>query len=335
MNEMFFRTRIGKIFGEAWARRQERRLHAQELRQAIEQVVQIADPMICNVDHYQEVLRLPIDVAIQHLTQLIDAIPGPVILNRQGYESDHTVKFLFASPEELDDVVRISPEVQTLRDNGYAGEIKALLTMTRQERTVYGYEQDGEVILRDIAQQAVNFVDHRIVSPAPTMENMKARLVQNGLNILASAAMEIITGLKAQKAELREQKEYLGAMLKIMGGKKMVWESFAPQDSAQLEEMNLAQQRLEEVQTKLAEVQKQLDGPEDAMAFLKMVVERPQEELIIRDYALRLNWKRVRVEGKDDAEGNEIKLVELSNRNGALKRSAVFVTFTLGEVLAN
>lgn len=331
MNEIFFRTGIGKFMRDIWVRGQSRRLYAQKLRQATENVVEVADPLIRTANNYQEILEDPIDDAMKYLAQLIDTIPGPVALSRKGYESDHTVKFLFASPEELEEVVRISPELRDLRDKGYAGEIVALLTMTRRERTVYGYEQDGEAILRDVAQLAVNFVDHRIVAPAATMDSVRNQLVQRGLSILATTAMETITGLKAKKAELREQKEYLGAMLRIMGGKKIAWEPLAPIDPAQLEEIAKAEQRLVEVKTELAAVQKQLDGPEDALAFLKTVVSRPSEELLIQHYTLRLNWKRIRLDGKDDDEGNEIRLAELSNRSGEIKRSAVLVTFALGE----
>jgi len=331
MNEIFFRTGIGKFIRDTWLRRQSRRLHNHKLRQVTELVVQVADPLIRNADDYQKILQDPIDEATKYFTQLIDAIPGPVDLSRKGYESDHTVKFLFASPEELEEVVRISPELRYLRDKGYTGEVVALLTMTLRERTVYGYVQDGETFQRDVAQQAVDFVDHRIVAPETTMDSVKNQLVEKGLSILATTAMEIITGLKAKKAELREQKEYLGAMLRIMGGRKIAWESFTPLDPAQLEEITKAEQRLVEVKAELAELQNQLDGPEDALNFLKTVVSRPSEELLIQEYPLHLNWKRIRVSGKDETEGNEISLAELSNRSGAIKRSAVLVTLVLGE----
>ena len=335
MNETLFRNGLGKFMRDAWLRGQSRRVHAQELRKTIEQLVEIADPVIRNAKRYQQILQTPIDVAMQHFAQHIDTIPGPVALSRQGYESDHTVKFLFASPEELEEVVRISPDLRSMREEGYTGEVAALLTMTRRERTVFGYEQEGETFLRDVAQQAVDFVDHRLVSPAATVDRLKNQLVHRGLSILATAAMETITELKARKAELREQKAYLGAMLRIMGGKKIAWEPFVPMDSAQIEEIAKAKQRLAEVETELAEVEHQLDGPEDALAFLKTVVSRPGEELAIQHYSLRLNWKRVRTEGKDDAESREIRLAEFSNRSGEVKRSAVLVTFALGETGMN
>lgn len=55
--------------------------------------------------------------------------------------------------------------------------------------------------------------------------------------------METITGLKAKKAELREQNEYLSAMLKIMGGKRKAWEPFAPPDSGKIEEIVKLEER--------------------------------------------------------------------------------------------
>jgi len=329
MNEIFLRSGIGKKLHTLWLQEKNRRLSIQELHRAVEEVVQVADPLIRTADHYQKVLQGPIDGAMKYFSQFIDMIPGPIMLTRQGYEADHTVQYLFASPDELEEVIRISPALQALRNEGIVGEVLALLTMTRREHTVYGYEQSGESVLRDVAQQAVDFVDHRIVAPAAAQDRVKSQLVQRGLNILATAAMETIAGLKAEKAKLREQREYLGAMLRIMGGKKNAWEAFVPLDPAQIEEIAQAEQRLIEVKAELAELLKQLDGPEDALAFLKTALSRPDEELNIEDYTLRMNWKRIRLDRKDDAEGKEIRLAEFSNRTGNLKRSAVLATIVL------
>jgi hypothetical protein len=329
MKELFLRTGIGKQLHSLWLQGKNRRLHVQELHQAIEEVVQVADPLIRTTDRYQKALQGPIDEAMNYFAQFIDRIPGPVSLSRQGYEEDHRVQYLFSSPDELDEVLRISPSLQALRKEGSSGEVLALMTMTRREHTVYGYEQSGESVLRDVAQQAVDFIDHRIVAPAAARDMVKRQLVRRGLNILATTAMETISGLKAEKAQLREQREYLGAMLRIMGGRKNAWEAFAPLDPAQIEEIALAEQRLAEVKSELAELLKQLEGPEDALAFLKTVLDRPHEELRLEDYTLRMNWKRIRLDHKDDAEGKEMPLAEISNRNGNLKRSAVLVTIIL------
>lgn len=332
---MIFRSGIGKRIRDAWVRQQDRRAYVQELRLATEQVVQVADPGIRNAVRYQKVLHGPIDDAMQYCTKLIDAIPGPVPLSRKGYEADPRVQYLFASAEELEEVLRISPGPQALRTQGYVGEVSALLTMTRSERTVFGYEQEGESIQQDVAHQAVSFVDHRIVAPAETMSQVKRQLVQRGLDILATAAMETITGLKAKKAELREQKEYFSAMLKIMGGKRKAWEPFAPPDSGKIDEIVKLEERLTELETDYAALRKQLDGPEDAMVFLKTVMSRPHEELSFQHYSLRLDWRRFRLDGNDDAEGKEVRLVEMSNRSGEIQRSAVMVTFTLGETTSS
>lgn len=170
---MIFRSGIGKRIHDAWLRQQDRRAYVQGLRLATEQVVQVADPGIRNAVRYQKILQEPIDDAMQYCTKLIDAIPGPVRLSRKGYEVDPRVQYLFASAEELEEVLRISPGPQALRTQGYVGEVSALLTMTRSERTVFGYEQEGERIQQDVAHQAVSFVDHRIVAPAETMNQVK------------------------------------------------------------------------------------------------------------------------------------------------------------------
>lgn len=141
--------------------------------------------------------------------------------------------------------------------------------------------------------------------------------------------MEKIAGLKAEKDELRVQKEYLNAMLRIRGGKKEAFEQFlAPPDPEQKQEIAEVEKRLVEVEAELAGVQEQLHSPEKALAYLKTVVSRASEELTLKPYTLRLDWKRTRLDQEDEAEGNEIRLGEFSIKNDDIHRSAVLVTFT-------
>lgn len=330
MNDMLLRSGIGKMLYDTWLRSRRRRAQAQELRQVIEHVVQVADPGIRNAGHYWKILLSPIESAMEYFSTLIEALPGPVALNRSAYSSDSLVQYLFASADELEEVLRLSREPQTLAEQGYVGEVTALLTMTRKERTMFGHKQEGNMVQRDVAQQAVSFVDHQIVSPAATMDKARQQLVQRGLDVLATIAMEKIAGLKAEKAQLREQKEYLNAMLRIMGGKKDVFEQFlAPPDPKKKQEIAKVEERLAEVSAELEAVRKQLDSPEDALAYLKTVMSHSSEELILTPYTLRLDWKGVRLDQEDDPEGNEIRLAELSLISDPINRSAVLVTFNI------
>ena len=178
MNEMLHRSGIGKMVYDAWMGSRRRRTQTQEMHRIIDHVVQITDPGIRDAGHYRKILQSPIESAMEYCSTLIEAIPGPVALNGSGYGSDPQAEYLFASADELAEVLRLSQELKILAEQGYAGEVTALLTMTREERTVFGYKRKGDMVQRNVAQQAVSFFDHQIVCPAPTMDKAKQQLIQ-------------------------------------------------------------------------------------------------------------------------------------------------------------
>lgn len=333
MDERKRRDGNGGWLGEVWRQYQERRAGAEVLRQATEQVVETADPVIRQARGYHRVLRTPVAGAMDYCRSLIDVLPGPVVLNRGQYHADPLVKALFASPDELEEMLRISPETAKLREQGSRGEVVAMMTMLKQEKTVFGHQLEGEIIKRDVAQRAVSFFDHRIVAPSPDLEQTREGIVNRGLEVLATVAMEGITTVRSKKAELREKREYLKGILKIMGGKSHVLEIFAAPDPEHLEQYRKAERVLVEVERELEGLRDQMATPEHALDHLHGVMRQAAKTLVVQDQSFRLNWMGVRVEDQPESEGNDITLAEFSLRE-EFRRSAVLVSFSLDTGMA-
>lgn len=297
---------------------------------AIERVIDIADPAIRRAARYRKVLRTPITEAMGYCASIIDLVPGPVRLNRNTYFDDPTVKALFVSSDELDSLLHLSPEVDALRKTGYTGEAVALLTMTKEEKTIFGHQKQGEMIMRDVAQRAVNFVDHRVVAPSADLAAAKIGIIDRGLEVLATVAMERITNLRSKAAELREKREYLKGAIRIFGGKTRIQARFTVPDPAIAEQLQKAEQTLASVETELEAVMKSLTYPEDALGYLQEVMQKPTDSLTVHRQSLNLNWMNVRVDGLSEDSGHEITLAEFSLTE-ELQRSAVFVSFAVGD----
>ena len=307
-------TGFGGWLKDKWQKYQSQRTNEERLRQATEQVVEVADPAIRQARRYRNALRSPVAGAMEYCNTIVESIPGPVELSRRGYHAHPLVKSLFASPDELEEVLRISPETNALREQGQHGEVVALLTMTRQERTIFGHQQHGEMIMRDVPQQAVSFTDHRVVSPGTNINWTKDRLAHRGLEVLATVAMERITTRKARKAELQERKVYLKAVLKILGGKSHMLEMFASPDPDKREEYRKAEKKLAEVEQELAEVRDQIGTPEHSLGYLEEIMRRPEDNIAVQNQSLRLNWMGVRVDEMPDVEGDEITVDLVSSK---------------------
>ena len=327
MNEQNDQSSFGAWIGQVWQRLQPRATGHDPIVQATDLVVQIADPVIRQAKRYRQVLADPIAGSMRYFQSLLETIPGPVILDRSRYYDDPTVKALFASPDELDEVLRFNPEINKLRQQGLTGEMVAMMTMLQQERTIFGHKQEGELLVRDVRQQAVSFTDHRIVAPAADFGATKTGIVNRGLEVLATVAMERITTLRANKAELQGKKEYLQAMIKILGGRSHRQELFAVPTAHNRGELQKARQALAEVEQELETLRQRIALPEQSLEYLEEVMRQPEEMLVVQRQNLRLNWKGVRVDDEPDSEGNDIALAEFSMED--VRRSAVLVTFTL------
>lgn len=327
MSEQSKQSRIGAWMGGLWQRLHPQATAEEPVHHATDRVVQIADPVIRQAKGYRRILAGPIAGSMQYFESLLETIPGPVVLDRKRYYDDPTIKALFASPDELDEVLHYNPEINKLRKQGLSGEIVAMMTMLQQERTIFGHKQEGELIIRDVRQQAVSFTDHRIVAPSLDLQTTRNGIVNRGLEVLATVAMERITTLRANKAELQGQKEYLKGMVKILGGRSHRQEIFAAPTSKNREELRKVEQHLAEVEQELEQLRRQIALPEQSLAHLEEILGQPQSMLAAHRQTLRLDWKGVLVDDEPGSEGNDITLAEFSMEE--VRRSAVLVSFTL------
>ncbi|SHO43532.1 hypothetical protein [Desulfopila aestuarii] len=310
-----------------WGRYQQRKIEEMAIRKATENVVEIADPHIRGVRRYWKALRAPVSGATEYCASLLEAIPGPVHLSRDNYHDDPRVKAVFASSDALEDFLRISPELMELRKQGVAGTVMALMTMSLEEKTIYGYQKDGDVVMRDAAQRAVNFYDHRLVAPSFDIDSTRQGVIRRGLEVMATMAMEKIETLQGKKAELQQKREYLRATLKILGGKTHMMEVFAAPEPGKWEEYRKAEKILAEVDAELGKIRDTIGQPEQSLAYLDGVLKNPKDVLVVGQQTMRLNWMNVRVEKTPDAEGNDITLAEFAVPE-VIQRSALFVSFS-------
>lgn len=327
MNTQHGGSRIGTWLGSVWQQLQPRATADDHVVQATDRVVEIADPVIRQAKRYRQVLADPIAGSIKYFHSLSQTVPGPIVLDPKRYYDDPTVKALFASPGELDEVLRFNPEINKLRKQGQVGEKVAMMTMLQEERTIFGHKQDGEMIVRDARLQAVSFSDHRIVAPSADLDTTRYGIVNRGLEVLATVAMERITTLRANKAELQGKKEYLQGMVKIMGGRSHRQELFAAPTVHNREELRKVEQKLAEVEQELEVLRQQIALPEQSLAYLEEIMRQPETMLKARQQTLRLNWMGVRVDDEPGSEGNDITLAEFAVED--IRRSAVLVKFTI------
>ncbi len=324
-------TGAGGWMQQIWLALQPNRGRPDPILEATDRVVQVADPAIRQARRYKQVLREPIAGCMAYFRSMSDLLPGPVELRPDRYYDDPMVKALFASPGELEEVLRFNPAINLFRKQGHVGQVQAMMSMEKNERTIFGPKQEGELLLREVSQQAVSFSNHRIVALALDMETTKEGLVDRGLEVLATVAMERITTLRAHKAELQGKKEYLQGMVKILGGKNRRQGIFAVPSVKNRDELRKVEQLLAEVSQELEELADRIAPPEHSLSQLESVMREPEKMLTARSQTLHLDWKGVRVDDSPGSEGNDITLLEFAMED--INRSAVLVSFSLSSAV--
>jgi hypothetical protein len=314
-------------FGSFWAKRARKKAEEAEVAEATEKIVEIADPQIRGSSGYSKSLKQPVVDATRYCSGLMEAVPGPVTLSRRDFHNTPLLKAVFSTPEKLEELLRISPELHDFRRQAYQGTITALMTMSREEKTIFGYQQQGEMILRDVAQRSVNFFDYRLIAPAGDLDATREGVTLRGMEVLATVAMERIAALQSKRMELQHKKEYLRAALRILGGRTRIVESFAMPEPGKREEYRKAQQLLEEVERELAEAQAVIGSPEQSLGYLAEVLDDSKQVLMVDQQTLKLDWMNVLVEDTSATESNAITFAEFTVPEVA-RRAALLVSFS-------
>jgi len=318
-----FKSKISWLQQEIERLSQDRQ-HRRALLATVETVVDIADPKIRLARGYGQALLAPVEIATSYCRQLVQALPGPVRLHPQSYHGDPLVKAIFSSLEEMETTLL---QARNAEPPGSGEEVYGLLTMGKKEKTIYGHQQQGELLVRDVAMQAVTFVDHRVVALSADLEATKGRLQQRALEILATVAMENIATLRAHLAELRERRERLAAMHRILGGKRRTFELFPQGEQGSSEKISEVEALLKTTDTEI-ETARQGATPEEMLDHLHRILISPAETMGLQEQSLVLNWMNVIVEpnGQPQEEGHSITLAELILKQ-ELQRWAVLVCF--------
>jgi hypothetical protein len=178
---------------------------------AMARAIETVDPLLKAVSGHERRLAPAVAAALGHCERLAAAIPGPVAIDRRGFSADSLVHALFATPDDIGEMLGRSRELREfLADPGTADceEFHALLGMRRREKAVSGMAREGEVIRRDVPQRLLYFADHTLGEIAADQDATRERLRQAAFDSLAR-------GFAACVAELRQTRLDASTALQI------------------------------------------------------------------------------------------------------------------------
>ena len=222
------------------------------------------------------------------------------------------MRFLWP-PMKSDLCFGISSSSSRFSKSGGLKTAVALLTATKRERTIFGTAQQGEIIRRDVPQTAVEFHDHRIVAPVVTEEENRRQLVNRGLNVLATHALEEIIQIQSIREDLTSQRRVLALKLKIQQTRDRGLECLLAGGCRSNPDAEKAQQALAEIDKQLKELEPGSGTSEDFLQKLENVLMAADNVLTGKRLAMRLNWMGVKPNEESASESPEITLAELES----------------------
>lgn len=199
---------LGKLLGL------ERIVDSPELSAAVERAVDLVEPRLKQAGGYPERYRRAVAHALGYAHNLATQVPGPVHVSREAYVRDPLVHALFASPDEIHAALCTSQSMRDYhRDHPGAGEVYALICMRRSTKEMLGIEMDGEILRRDVPQQAVCFTNHTVADPGITEAEARERIAQGFFDSLVTHVRMRVETRKLDKAHLEQERDEVLARL--------------------------------------------------------------------------------------------------------------------------
>lgn len=159
------------IHGEAQQTKEDRKI--------VESFVDASNSKMRAVHDYSPKLREHVRALYNHVLQVADQIPPPVDLNLDAFRTDPLVNALFASNNDIDKLFNTDPDVNVFLRSHSQYQVPilyALLTATKSEKRTLGIGMKGDMLIREVPQQTVNFSSYKIQTPCVSSSELSTAL---------------------------------------------------------------------------------------------------------------------------------------------------------------
>lgn len=292
----------------------------------IDEIVAHIEPGLKDIRGFRDTLREQVRKCHQHALSLVASLAGPVSLDPSAYHADPLVHASFAGRERLEEFL-LENAIQLKDFSSVDGDLYGLMTMNREEKTVYGKKLEGNMIVGDAPMQAINFTEHRLVGVADSLEASKKRLERLTLEVIAESTRRQLGEKRSLIDALRDQQSRLRAMARMFGLDRFGESKKNYLNSEEKGKQEQVKRLLEETEKELFEARKGNDCAKDWLEIVASRLSFPEQILQCTNQQHCLNWQNVRV-GQKDERSSCLTLTRLT-LDKELSRDAVLVQFRL------
>jgi len=280
-----------------------------DVRQALARVEKVIDPALRSVGDFERKLAAPLQYALGYCDGLVAALPGPVDLNRQAFSSDPLVHALFATADDIDQMLGRS---QAVRD--YLAEpcswdhdhFYAMFAARRQQKRQLGVAVEGDTIHADIPQLVVYFSGQNLIEPSGSLESTQERLRARALDSLLTSFHEHVDSLRHEREGMRADLSVERAHLTLLRGK------------TEGPEYEIRTRHIDELDERLRSTADSL-SPEHLLQALADFLRAPEPSLNLSPVSITVDRLGVvNTENSTDLNVHTLNFPELSSRDKRL-----------------
>lgn len=150
-----------------------------EDRVLIENFVDVANNKMRVIDGYASKLREYVKGIYAHVHQIADEIPLPIELSEQSLKELPLINALFVNNKDIDDLCHGQLEATRYLRSHRPSEVPkvyAVLTANKSERSALGVGMLGNILVRDVQQQIVNFSSHKLYAFSASADELDQEL---------------------------------------------------------------------------------------------------------------------------------------------------------------
>jgi hypothetical protein len=311
------------------ARRRAARTRARAVAEAVEQVVEGTDRRIRAVSGYQRKLAPAVGRTLEFVAELVASLPGPLDLSHGAWRDDPHVNAFFGTADDVRQTLTRSKELRDFFQRERDARLAyAVLTVTREEKTVLGMKLQGETVQREVPQTSVSFVGHRILAPALTEAGVREEARRRALNLFIAHAQARIADTQVKREGLERERQV--QQLRLRQARTRAQSLAAVEDGAA--EFEAIERSLAENAKALEALGGTLENLDDYIEEVRSVLAHPEEHLGRTTVAFRVNRMGIKLDDGAPEIGSDLSLLELSM--GQVRRVITLVRCPRAELLS-
>jgi hypothetical protein len=289
------------------------------MERATERVVEGTDKRLRAYGNYRKALHRPVEAAVVHVIDLIDALPQPTEISRETFASDPRLHAFFGSFARLQEKVTVARNVRDYVEHaglGASDQVYGLLSMERKETKKTGAAMHGDMIQRDVIQTSVKFFNHHFAGVTNSLEESGIELKKMAFDYLIERALEGIVSARTQRAELQQEHRLLERKLAAMRAGNWGLGEVMTKDADPHPDLDSLSAEIDSLETEMSKLGDSQEVLGRNMDIVRDTLGRPDRLLSIRNVTVSLDRMNTKLDDTASGNVNTFDLIELFSDNG-------------------